>query len=203
MQLKTPEQIRGDKEAKHYYIIDMAVLPLVIAPDPRLKTVSKPVDAVDDELRAFMDDMLETMYAMNGIGLAAIQVGVAKRILVMDIGYGSERYEQQEDAEPERNPLFLINPEILEESEEDNTYEEGCLSFPGQYAKVTRPKRVTVKYLDYDGNEQVMECDELLSTCLQHEMDHLNGIVFVDHISKMKRDMILRKLKKQQKLADG
>lgn len=176
----------------------MAVLPLVIAPDPRLKEVSKPVDAVDDELRAFMDDMVETMYASNGIGLAAIQVGVSKRILVMDIHYGSSRYDDGE-GDGDRNPMFLVNPEITWESDEQNVYEEGCLSFPGQYAEVERPKRVTVKFLDYHGNEQTMEADELLSTCVQHEMDHLNGIVFVDHVSKMKRDMIIRKLKKQQR----
>jgi len=177
----------------------MTTLPLVIAPDPRLKQVSKPVKAVTDETRQLMDDMLETMYAMNGIGLAAIQVGVPQRILVMDIEWGSSRYEQEEGLEPHRNPLFLVNPEIIDTSSETNTYEEGCLSFPGQYADVTRPKRVSVKYLDYHGKAQVMDCDELLSTCLQHEMDHLDGIVFVDHVSKMKRDMILRKLKKAKK----
>lgn len=178
----------------------MTVLPLVIAPDPRLKEISSPVEEVTDTTRTLMNDMLETMYAMNGIGLAAIQVGVPRRILVMDIEWGSSRYPQEEGQEPKRKPLFLINPEILAESEEKNTYEEGCLSFPGQYADVTRPRRVRVKYLDYHGKEQVMDCDELLSTCLQHEMDHLNGIVFVDHISKMKRDMILRKLEKEKRV---
>lgn len=175
----------------------MAVLPLVVAPDPRLKEVSKPVEKVDDELRGFMDNMLETMYAMNGIGLAAVQVGVHKRILVMDIEHGSSRYPGTEGGEG--NPLFLINPEIVEKSEEQNTYEEGCLSFPGQYAEVTRPKKVKIKYLNYNGDEQIIDADELLATCVQHEIDHLNGIVFVDHISKMKRDMIIKKLVKQQK----
>ena len=175
----------------------MTVLPLVIAPDPRLKEVSKPIEKVDDELRGFMDDMLETMYAMGGIGLAAVQVGVLKRILVMDIEHGSERYPNEESGEG--NPLFLVNPEIIEESEEINTYEEGCLSFPGQYAKVERPKTVKIKYLDYSGDEQIMDADELLATCVQHEIDHLNGIVFVDHISKIKREMIIKKLIKQQK----
>lgn len=175
----------------------MTVLPLVVAPDPRLEIKSKPVEKVDDELRRFMDDMLETMYASNGIGLAAVQVGVHKRILVMDVARGSDRYEGSETGKSE--PLFLVNPEIIYESEEHNVYEEGCLSFPGQYAEVERPKKVKVKYLDYHGKEQVMDADELLATCVQHEIDHLNGVVFVDHISKLKRDMIIRKLIKQKK----
>lgn len=166
----------------------MTVLPLVIAPDPRLAICSEPVEKVDDELRAFMDDMLETMYAEEGIGLAAVQVGVHKRILVMDL-----------QIEGEKKPVFVVNPEIIETSEELNEYEEGCLSFPEQRAKVIRPKRIKVKHLDYHGKEQVLECDELLATCIQHEMDHLNGVVFVDHVSKMRRDMILRKVKKLQK----
>jgi len=176
----------------------MAVLPLVISPDPRLKQVSKPVKKVDDELRAFMDDMLETMYEMHGIGLAAVQVGVLKRILVMDIEHGSPRYEGSESGNSK--PLFLVNPEIIEESEEKNVYEEGCLSFPGQYAEVSRPKKVKIKYIDYHGNAQILEADDLVATCVQHEIDHLNGIVFVDHISKMKRDIILRRLRKRKKL---
>ena len=175
----------------------MAVLPLVIAPDPRLKIKSEPVKQVTDETRKLMDDMLETMYESNGIGLAAVQVGVHQRILVMDVAHGSPRYEGSEGGANE--PLFLINPEIIEESEEENTYEEGCLSFPGQYAEVTRPKKVKIKYLDYHGKEQVLEADKLLATCVQHEMDHLDGIVFVDHVSKLKRDMIIRKLKKAKR----
>lgn len=180
----------------------MAVLPLVIAPDPRLKKVSEPVEKVNDEIRKLMDDMLETMYDSNGIGLAAVQVGVHKRILVMDIEHGSSRYPDAKSEQDHSEPYFIINPEILNESEEENTYEEGCLSFPGQYANVVRPKRVKLKYLDYDGNEQILEADELLSTCVQHEIDHLNGIVFIDHISTVKRDMIMRRLKKLKKLGD-
>lgn len=176
----------------------MSVLPLVIAPDPRLKEVSKPVEEVNDEIRKLMDDMLETMYESNGIGLAAIQVGVPKRVLVMDLGKGSSRYEDSGD-EGGPAPIFMANPEIVEESEEQNVYEEGCLSFPGQFAEVTRPKHVTIKYLDYDGREQNLEADELLATCVQHEIDHLNGIVFVDHVSRTKRDMIMRKLEKHKK----
>ncbi len=175
----------------------MAVLPIVTAPDPRLKTPSKPVERVDDALRRLMDDMLETMYASGGIGLAAVQVGVHKRVLVMDIEHGSARYPDAGSGKS--HPLFLVNPEIVESSEELNSYDEGCLSFPGQYAEVTRPKRVTIKYLDYNGAAQTLEADELLATCVQHEMDHLNGIVFVDHVSRLKRDMIMRKLKKSKK----
>ncbi len=179
----------------------MTVLPLVIAPDPRLKTPSKPVDSITDEVRAFMDDMLETMYNMQGIGLAAVQVGVHQRILVMDINRASERYPDAESGE-ESHPIFMVNPEIIARSKEDNIYEEGCLSFPGQYAEVTRPERVTIQYLDYHGNAQTLECDGLLATCVQHEIDHLDGITFVDHLSRMKREMVLRRLKKQQKQND-
>jgi peptide deformylase len=174
----------------------MAVLPIVTAPDPRLKKVSKPVAEVNAEIRKLMDDMLETMYASNGIGLAAIQVGEAKRILVMDVEHGSSRYE--DSGTGEGRPLFMVNPEVIEASEEEGVYQEGCLSFPGQYADVIRPKTVRIKYLDYDGKEQILDADELLATCVQHEMDHLNGIVFVDHLSRLKRDMILRKLKKSK-----
>lgn len=175
----------------------MAVLPIVTSPDPRLKIPSKPVEKVDDDLRRFLDDMLETMYASKGIGLAAVQVGVHKRILVMDVEHGSSRYGDEEEGE--KHPLFLINPELFDPSTEKNIYEEGCLSFPGQYAEVTRPKRINVRYLDYDGKHQEMEADGLLATCLQHEMDHLNGIVFVDHVSPLKRDIIMRKMKKASK----
>lgn len=175
----------------------MTVLPLVICPDLRLKNMSKPVDKVDDATRDFLDDMLETMYAMNGIGLAAIQVGVPKRILVMDLGRGSSRYPEEGQGKP--SPLYLINPKIIEASEELSPYEEGCLSFPGQYAEVWRPAKVKVQYLDYLGKEQVLKAEGLLATCVQHEMDHLDGITFVDHLSSLKRDMIIRKVKKAQR----
>ena len=178
----------------------MTTLPIVIEPDQRLHQKSEPVAKVDDDIRKLMDDMAETMYECHGIGLAAVQVGVHKRVLVMDLEYGSSRYDEQgnENANAKPNPIYMANPEVIEESDEKNVYEEGCLSFPGQYAKVTRPKAVKVKYLDYNGKEQVIDCDELLATCVQHEIDHLDGIVFVDHLSKLKREMILRKLKKQQ-----
>lgn len=166
----------------------MTKLTIITAPDPRLAICSEEVKDVTPELQKLMDDMLETMYAEDGIGLAAVQVGVHKRILVMDL---------QQDGKKE--PMFIINPEIIESSEEENIYEEGCLSFPGQLAMVTRPKTVKVKFLDYHGKEQILDCDELLATCIQHEMDHLNGVVFIDHVSRLKREMILRKVKKIKK----
>lgn len=173
----------------------MTIFPIVITPDARLKKQSEKIVVVDDSIRQIMDDMLETMYATNGIGLAAIQVGIAKRIVVIDLDYGSKRYENTDNDEKKKpNPIFIINPKITKTSEEKNTYEEGCLSFPGQYADVTRPKKVTVEYLDYNGNSQIMEADDLLATCIQHEIDHLNGITFVDYLSRIKRSMIIKKI---------
>lgn len=167
----------------------MAVLDIIEAPDPRLKEVSKPVEAVDDALRAFMDDMLETMYAAPGIGLAAIQVGEPKRVLVIDL----------QEEEGVQNPRFFVNPEVIKASDELATYQEGCLSVPEQFADIDRPAQVTVRYLDYDGKEQTEEMDGLLATCIQHEMDHLNGVLFIDHLSQLKRKMILKKLIKARK----
>lgn len=169
----------------------MALLPIITAPDPRLAQKSAPVTAVTDELRKLMDDMLETMYAAPGIGLAAIQVGVPQRIIVMDLAREDE----------EKQPRFFINPEIVWASDEMAIYEEGCLSVPEIYDEVERPARIRVKFLGYDGKEQEIEADGLLSTCLQHEMDHLNGVLFIDHFSKLKRDMILRKLVKARRRA--
>jgi peptide deformylase len=163
----------------------MAILPLVIAPDSRLKIKSFPVEQVDDALRKLMDDMLETMYHNEGIGLAAVQVGVHKRVLVMDL---------QENGK--LNPRYVVNPEIIESSDMLAEYAEGCLSFPGGRGKVVRPERVTVKYLDYHGKPQTIACEGLLATCIQHEIDHLNGIVFIDHLSRMKRDMVMKKVEK-------
>ncbi|MCE3231992.1 MAG: peptide deformylase [Rickettsiaceae bacterium] len=181
----------------------MAVLPLVIAPDPRLAICSEPVDKVDDKIRKFVDDMIETMHKEDGIGLAAVQVGVHKRILVMDLSDSQKRYEEADGkacGADISKPFCMINPEIIESSEEQNVYDEGCLSFPEQRAMVTRPKKVKVKYLDYNGKERVLVCDGLLATCVQHEMDHLNGVVFIDHVSRLKRDVIMRKVKKLKKL---
>ncbi len=180
----------------------MSVYPLVICPDPRLSQASKPVNNVDDSIRTLMDNMLETMYASNGIGLAAVQIGENKRVLVMDIGYGSDRYESEDDTEPKNDPIFMADPKIIWSSEETNVYQEGCLSFPGQYADVTRPLQVKVEYLDYNNEKQILEADGLLSTCVQHEIDHLNGITFVDYLSRMKRQMIVKKIVKQQKLSE-
>lgn len=170
----------------------MAIREIIEAPDPWLKTISDPVGIVDDGIRALMDDMLETMYSAPGIGLAAIQVGVPKRVIVMDIA--------RQDDEP--MPRHFINPEILWQSEELAIYSEGCLSLPEYYAEIERPAACRVKYLDYDGREQILEAEGLLATCLQHEIDHLEGILFVDHLSALKRRMILRKLSKARREAE-
>jgi peptide deformylase len=167
----------------------MARLPIVIAPHPVLKTKAKPVAAVDDSVRALIDDMLETMYAAPGIGLAANQVGVLQRVLVLDVA--------REDEKPA--PMGFVNPEVIWQSDEVHTYNEGCLSLPEHYADVTRPAEAKVRYLDREGKRQEVHATGLLATCLQHEIDHLNGVLFVDHLSALKRNMILRKLIKQQK----
>ena len=169
----------------------MAIRAILTAPDPRLREVSKPVDGVDDQLRALMDDMLETMYDAPGIGLAAIQVGEPFRVIVMDLAGEGE--------DPE--PRYFVNPEILDPSEDQAVYQEGCLSVPEFFDDVERPARCRVKYLDYDGKEQILEAEGLLATCIQHEMDHLEGILFIDHLSRLKRDRVLKKLKKEQRLA--
>jgi len=166
----------------------MAKLTILKAPHPFLRKTAKPVEAVDKATKKLIADMFETMYDADGIGLAATQVGVDKRILVLDVAQKNSGSK----------PMAFINPEIIKSSEETNDYDEGCLSFPGQYSTVTRPKQVTIKYLDKNGTPQQIEADELLATCLQHEIDHLNGKVFVDHISRIKRDIIMRKLKKLQ-----
>jgi peptide deformylase len=168
----------------------MAILPLVIEPDPRLHIPSEPVIRVDDAIRNLLSDMLETMYAHEGIGLAAVQIGIHKRCVVVDVAQREGR----------REPMKFINPEIVEKSEDPSVFLEGCLSFPDQYSEVERPERVTVRYLDEQGAEKTLEARGILATCLQHEIDHTNGIVFVDHISKLKRDMILRKLTKAKRL---
>lgn len=170
---------------------DMTVLPIIIAPDARLKTKSAPIEKIDDSIRALAADMLDTMYAERGIGLAAVQVGVLKRMLVADVTW-------REDGGPGEQ-WVIINPEIVANGDELNSYKEGCLSFPDQFAEVVRPKGVRVRYMDLEGKPQEREFEGLLATCIQHEIDHLNGIVFVDHISAMKKDMIIRKLTKLKK----
>ncbi len=167
----------------------MALLQIITAPDPRLKKKAAPVAAVDDDVRRLMDDMLATMYDAPGIGLAAPQVGVSKRVLVIDIS-------NDEDGP---QPLLMANPEIVWVSDEDAIYEEGCLSVPEYFGEVERPAAVRVRYLDRENEIRELEADGLLATCVQHEIDHLDGILFVDHLSALKRNMILRKLLKEKK----
>jgi peptide deformylase len=173
----------------------MAILPIIETPDPRLKQISVPVERVDDDLRAFIADMFETMYDAPGIGLAAIQVGVAKRVLVIDL-----QEKDEETGAVVREPHVFINPEILEESDDLTVYNEGCLSVPDQYADVVRPSVVKAKWLDEKGDEHIETLDGLMAICLQHEMDHLEGVLFIDHLSKLKRDMVLKKLAKARKM---
>jgi peptide deformylase len=169
----------------------MALREILVVPNPVLKQVSQPVEKVDDQLRALMDDMLETMYAAPGIGLAAIQIGVPKRVIVMDLA--------RPDEEPQ--PRYFVNPEILWASEETAPYEEGCLSIPEIFDEVERPARVKLKYLNYDGQEVVEDADGLFAVCIQHEMDHLEGVLFIDHLSRLKRDRAVAKVKKQARAA--
>ncbi|SMH35208.1 peptide deformylase [Mesorhizobium australicum] len=169
----------------------MSVKPLIILPDPLLRQVSKPVERVDAPLLKFAGDMLDTMYDAPGIGLAAIQVGEPLRLVVIDLAKEGETPE----------PQIFINPEIMASGNDTNVHEEGCLSIPDYYAEVERPASVTVRYLDKDGKQQELAADGLLATCLQHEIDHLNGVLFIDHISKLKRDMVMRKFKKLARTA--
>ncbi|HEX8387450.1 MAG TPA: peptide deformylase [Sphingomonas sp.] len=174
----------------------MAVLPIVEVPDPRLRLVSRPVGQVDDAVRRLVSDMIDTMYDAKGIGLAAIQVGVDLRVLVIDL---QER--EDEEGKPVSDPRAYIDPEILEVSDELSSYNEGCLSIPEQYADVQRPARCRVRWLDETGASHEEWLEGLLATCMQHEIDHLNGVLFIDHISRLKRDMLLKKLAKQRKAA--
>lgn len=183
----------------------MAILPIVEVPDPRLKTVSTPVEEVTDETRALIADMFDTMYDAPGIGLAAIQVGVPKRILVIDLQEPAEHdHDHGEECDHEheviRDPRVFINPEILDPSDSMRVYEEGCLSVPDQFADVERPDSVTARWLDENGKQHEERIEGMLATCLQHEMDHLEGILFIDHLSRLKRQMVLKKLEKSRKL---
>ena len=162
---------------------------ILTEPDPILRKKCEPLEKVDAETKKLMDDMLETMYAAPGIGLAAIQVGILKRLVVIDISKGEE----------EKKPMFFINPKIIYRSKKTSIYEEGCLSLPGQFAEIERPAECTLKYIDYNGKEKELKADGLLATCVQHEVDHLNGILFIDYLSKLKKDMIIKKLVKQKK----
>ena len=174
----------------------MAILPIIEAPDPRLRVKSAPVEVIDDALRTLIADMFETMYDAPGIGLAAIQVGVPKRVLVIDL-------MEEDDAEgkPIRNPRVFINPEFYAPSEERNVYNEGCLSVPDQYAEVERPAGVHARWLDEHGVAHDERIEGMLATCIQHEMDHLEGILFIDHLSRVKREMVLKKLEKARRKA--
>jgi peptide deformylase len=162
---------------------------IVIEPDPILRKKSEKLEKVDNELRLLLDDMLETMYAAPGIGLAAVQVGILKRLIVIDISKDKEK----------KNPIFLINPEIIFKSKKTSIYEEGCLSLPGYFAEIERPEECHIKYIDYDGKKKEMKANGLLATCIQHEIDHLNGKLFIDYLSKLKKDMIIKKLVKHKK----
>lgn len=183
----------------------MAVLPILEAPDPRLRTISTPVEVIDDALQQLIDDMFDTMYDAPGIGLAAIQVGVPKRILVIDLQESDESAEAEdgegEEAKPVRNPRVFINPQILEEAGDISVYNEGCLSVPDQFAEVERPATVRASWMDREGRIHEETLEGLLATCLQHEMDHLEGILFIDHLSRLKRDMLMKKLQKARRAA--
>ena len=173
----------------------MTVMTILEIPDAGLRAVAEPVAQVDDAVRTLIDDMFDTMYDARGIGLAATQVGVEKRVVVIDLQEGED-----EEGKPVRDSKAFVNPEILSVSEELSKYNEGCLSIPEQYAEVERPARCRVKWLDRDGKEQEQEMDGLLATCMQHEIDHLNGVLFIDHISRLKRDMIVKKLNKARRI---
>ena len=167
----------------------MTIRQILIEPNEFLRQKSLPVDMVNEEIQKLMDDMLETMYAAPGIGLAAIQIGVPKRVIVLDLA----------PKDQPKSPMFFINPEIIIKSENNSTYEEGCLSVPGQFAEIDRPDKCIVKYLDYNGKTNEIEANGMLATCVQHEVDHLEGILFIDYLSKLKKSMIIKKLSKQKK----
>ena len=166
----------------------MAVKKILIEPNKLLREVSQPVKEVNKEIQSLMDDMLETMYSANGIGLAAIQIGIPKNLIVIDLL----------TKEKKKDPIFFINPEIIKKSTKKSKYEEGCLSIPNLFAEVQRPSECEIKYLDYDGKKKILKATGLLATCIQHEIDHLKGILFIDYLSKLKRDIILKKLSKQK-----
>ena len=166
----------------------MTIKKILTEPDPFLRQKSSEVEKVTDETRKLMDDMLETMYDAPGIGLAAIQIGVPKRVIVIDLS-----------RDEKKNPLYFVNPKIIKKSDTDSTYEEGCLSVPGQFAEVDRPDKCHVSFLDYNGKKQELKAEGLLATCIQHEMDHLEGILFIDYLSKLKKNLIVKKLSKQKK----
>ena len=162
---------------------------IIIEPDPILRKKSDAIEKVDDELRKLMDEMLETMYEAPGIGLAAVQIGILKRLIVIDIS-----------KEEKKNPIFLINPEIITKSKNKSVYEEGCLSLPGQFAEIERPAECLIKYLDYQGKQKELKATGLMATCVQHEIDHLNGVLFIDYLSKLKKDMIIKITEEEKRI---
>ncbi len=170
----------------------MAIRKILTIPDPLLREKSESVKIIDKDIQNLMDDMIATMYKAPGIGLAAIQIGVPKRVVVMDLSKESDKKE----------PMFFVNPEIIWRSDVNSTYEEGCLSIPNQFAKIERPEKCHFKYLDYNGNQKDIKADGLLSTCIQHEVDHLNGILFIDYLSKLKKDIIIKKVSKDKKVLE-
>ena len=170
----------------------MALRQILTEPNKILREKSLFVEKIDEDLQKFMDDMLETMYAAPGIGLAAIQVGIPKRVIVLDIA----------SKDGPKNPMYFVNPEIIEKSNSDSIYEEGCLSVPGQFAEINRPDKCHIKYLDYYGQAKEIKAEGMLATCIQHEIDHLEGILFIDYLSKLKKSMIIKKLSKQKKVIE-
>ena len=173
----------------------MTVRKILTEPNKILREKSLRVENVNQDIQKLMDDMLETLYVAPGIGLAAIQIGIAKRVIVIDIS----RNRDKDDKEQKKNPMYFINPEVIWKSEDKFTYEEGCLSVPNQFAEIDRPKQCLIKHLDYKGNVQELKAEGLLATCIQHEIDHLEGILFIDYLSKLKKEIIIKKLSKQKK----
>ncbi len=181
----------------------MALREILTEPNELLRTKSLTVEKVDKDLQKLMDDMLETMYAAPGIGLAAIQVGVPKRVIVLDIGLRNESEDTNNEKQViKKNPMYFVNPEIIKKSDNNSTYEEGCLSVPGQFAEIERPDKCHIKYLNYYGEPKELVAEGMLATCIQHEMDHLEGILFIDYLSKLKKSMIVKKLTKQKEQLD-
>lgn len=216
--IKSGKNCGLDLFSKKPYLNAMDIYHIVKAPDPVLKEAARPLDKIGDDTRTQMDRMLATMYDAPGIGLAANQVGLLNRVIVMDVPDGSWEYAGEEKdgvlrirsayrsgedgaepQEPERKPLVMANPEVIWESGQHSVFEEGCLSLPGMHAEIERPAYVRVKYLDYNGQEQEIEAEGLFSHCVQHEIDHLNGVLFIDYLSKLKRGMIIRKMEKLKK----
>jgi peptide deformylase len=169
---------------------------IITLPDPMLRRSSAPVERVDDELRVLIDDMLETMYDAPGVGLAAVQLAIPRRVIVMDVKY---RHRDEEGGEVAREPIVMVNPEILSRGDEMRVHEEGCLSIPDFYAELERPRQVTVRYIDRDGMQRTRDCEDVLATVVQHEVDHLNGKLFIDYISRLKRDRVIKKFVKLAK----